>query len=370
LSQRQNAGRRVGHANARRSTRTPAVPHLRLGDLPGANEACGWEARPRGMFRVMNLPVTGVCTLLLLFARHPSSYVIQGESTQRVAVVMEVTDPCKAPIPGAQVELISVENATTKVLAMDPAGSAQAELERGEYDAIVTMQAFRPLSRRVSVNADQGQKLQFVLQIYACPPGCPVISEAPDKSKFVNATIVVVDQSGAAIPDAQIKITPDETVRAPKNPKTDERGELRLKLIPGTYSLFASEPLFSPAGKTIQVSPRPGQIFQVMLPVAETTRDLFVGRVPTAPAASASVAIIVTNSKGIPVPHAQIEARPSSWTLQLWEADERGKLSVKVFPSNYEFAVTSPAYQRWTKHIEIRDGENRTIRVLLAELGI
>jgi hypothetical protein len=322
------------------------------------------------MFRVMNLPVTGVCAFLLLLVGAPSSYGLQVENKQRVAVVMEVKDPGNATIPGAQVELISVENATTKVLVMDRAGSAQAELEPGEYDAIVTMKAFRTLSRCVSVNADQGQKLQFVLQVGGCPPGCPVSSEAPDGSKFVDATIVVLDQAAAVLPDAQIKLMPEATVRAPKNAKTDERGELRLKLIPGTYFLFAAEPLFSPTEKTIHVSPGPGQVFQVILPIAETTQQVFLGPPPTAPATSASVSIIVTNSKGIPIPYAQIEARPTGWPSQLWEADEHGKLNVKTSPSNYEFAVTSPAYQRWTKHIQIRDGENRTIRVLLVELGI
>jgi hypothetical protein len=253
---------------------------------------------------------------------------------------------------------------------MDLAGSAQAELEPGEYDAIVTMEGFRTSSGRVSVNADRRQKLQLVLEVGGCPPGCPVISEVPDGSKFVDAMIVVLDQAGAGLTDAQIKLMPEAMVRAPKNPKTGKRGELRLQLIPGTYLLFAAQPLFSPAGKIIQVSPVPGQVFQVILPVAETTQNVFVGSSPTAPATSASVAIIVTNSKGIPIPYAQIEARPTGWTSQLWEADEHGKVNVKAFPSNYEFAVTSPAYQRWPKHIQIREGENRTIRVLLAELSI
>ena len=318
--------------------------------------------------RVMKLTITGVCAVLLLLVGPPSSCGLQIEGKQRVAVVIQVKDPGNGTIPGAQVELVSVENATTSVLVMDPAGSAQAELEPGEYDAIVTMEGFRTLSPRVRVNLEQGQKLQFVLEVGGCPPGCPVIAEAPEGSKFVDATIVVLDQAGAGLLGAQIKLLPEAMVRAPTNPKTDKRGELRLQLIPGTYFLFAAQPLFSPKGKMIQVSPGPGQVFQVILPAAETTHNVFMGPPPTAPA-TASVAIFVTNSKGIPIPYAQIEARPTGWTSQLWEADERGKLNVKAFPSDYEFAVTSPAYQRWTKHIQILEGQNRTIRVLLDELG-
>jgi hypothetical protein len=50
------------------------------------------------------------------------------------------------------------------------------------------------------------------------------------------------------------------------------------------------------------------------------------------------------------------------------EADEHGKLDFKILPGEYEFAVTSPAYKRWTKKIQIREGENRMVRVLLSGL--
>jgi hypothetical protein len=318
------------------------------------------------MFQAMSLTVSGVCALLLLLVGPPSSYLLQVGSKQTVTVRVEVKDPTTAPVPGAQVELISVDNASSKAVVMDHAGSAQAELEPGEYDVIVTTQGFAPLSRHVNVNTEQGQKLGFVVQVGA---GRLIVLEPPDESKFVDATIVVADQAGAALPDAQIKITPEAMVRAHKNPKTDERGELRLQLIPGTYSLFAANPPFSPAGTTIRVYPGPGQIFRVILPVAETTVTVFMVP-PPPPAASASVAVVVTDLKGIPIPYAQIEARPGGRPSELWEADEHGKLNVKAFPSNYEFAVTSPAYKRWTKDIQIRDRENRMIRVLLAESGI
>ncbi|MGB2666669.1 MAG: hypothetical protein WAK48_21880 [Candidatus Acidiferrum sp.] len=125
---------------------------------------------------------------------------------------------------------------------MDQVGAAQVQLKPGEYDAIVTMRAFRTLSRRVKVAANQGEELQFVLHVDGCPPGCPIQSEIPDADKLLDATIRVLDKSGAIIPDAQIKLIPDSLVRAPKNPKTDERGELRVQLFPGTYYLFAVEP--------------------------------------------------------------------------------------------------------------------------------
>ena len=68
----------------------------------------------------------------------------------------------------------------------------------------------------------------------------------------------------------------------------------------------------------------------MILPVTETTVTVFKVP-PPSPAASASVAVFVTDLKGIPIPYAQIEARPKGWPSELWEADEHGKLNAKVF---------------------------------------
>jgi hypothetical protein len=334
------------------------------------------------IFQVMNPPITSISIFLfvLIGAFSPSAVQVTSGNKEPVAIVVEVKDPGNGPIPGAKVELISVESATAKTLEMDQYGSARAELQPGDYDAIVAMRAFGTLSRRVSVSG--GQKLQFVLQMDACPPGCVEVAP-PDRNKFVDATVVVLDQSGALIPNAQIRLMPDTLVRIPNNPKTDQRGELHVLVIPGVYYLFAAEPAFSPVEKTIEVKAGPDQIFSLFLHIAESTSTVFVGR-PNFPVdsqgissyrspsvASAQISIFVTNSKGIPIPFAQIDALGPSLSgiaQGVLEADEHGKLDFKILPGEYKLVVTSPAYKRWTKEIQIREGENRGIRVLLADL--
>jgi hypothetical protein len=299
-------------------------------------------------------------------------------ANKSVPVTITVTDESGAPIPQAKTEIISVANADGKTAVTDSTGSARFELLAGDYDVIVTAQAFKTLSRRVSVSAGEGQKLEFALRVSTCPPGpCAVFPGPAEEKDLVTATILVVDPTGAVIPDTQIKLLPDAFVKASRDPKTDEKGEVSVKLLPGIYYLFAAVPVFLPAEETVQVQAAPNQTFRIALQLAERTRTVEVGRpsLPVSenlvdgshppPIASASLTINVTDSVGGPIPYAQIGGLPPEAVWKFPEADEAGKFNLKLAPGDYDVVVTSPTYLRWTKHIQVRSGDSRTLRVLL-----
>ncbi|HTG27638.1 MAG TPA: carboxypeptidase-like regulatory domain-containing protein [Methylomirabilota bacterium] len=97
------------------------------------------------------------------------------EVNKSVPIAIEVTDERGSAIPNAKVEIISVTDADGKTVVTDINGSAQLELQAGDYDAIVTDPAFKALSRCVSVSGDN-RTIKFALRVGGCPgpDPCPV----------------------------------------------------------------------------------------------------------------------------------------------------------------------------------------------------
>ena len=323
-----------------------------------------------------SISASTLTALLLTFCSLLSSQTTKKPAT----VIIEVSDGHGSPIPDAQVEIISV--ASAKTVKTDQMASARFELEEGDYDVILTCLAFKTLHTRITVKPGESQKFEFALRVGGCPSPdpCPVFPAPPEIKDLVPLTIVAVDPSGAAVPDVQIRLLPDSLVKAPTDPKTNERGELSVDLLPGSYYLFAAVPLFLPLAERIQVQAAPNQVVQVLLRLPELTRTVRVGgpnfpvqtnlpapKLPSPPVATASLTIIVMNSTGVALPHAQIGGfqKEAAWSFP--ETDEYGRFNVKVVQGSYELVVTNPGFLRWTKDIQLQEGENRTVRVLLNE---
>jgi hypothetical protein len=196
----------------------------------------------------------------------------------------------------------------------------------------------------------------------------------------VSLNIVVIDPSGGAVPDAQIKLSSLPS-KSPKNPETNEAGALSLDVVPGSYYLYVSSPNFVPWAKHIEVGTAPTQAVRVELQVAKTTVMVQVcspcppiqtGSAPQLPPVSTplppsfgSVTLVVTNATGGAVPYAQIGGLTPTNTQKSPEADEHGRFSTKVDPGSYELAVTSPGFLRWTKRIRVENGKNITVNIAL-----
>jgi hypothetical protein len=313
--------------------------------------------------------ICGAEVLVLILAS--ASMVLAQSPDKRVRVKIEITDEGSGPIPRAKAEIISVATAESTVVTTNDLGAAQIDLAMGDYDAIVSCNSFRTLHRRMNVSASDGQTVMFTLRVASFSG--PTVPD-PDPTKFVDVRIVVADPSEARIPGVQIRLS-ESTASA--NAKTNEGGELSVKVVPGTQFLFASVPLFQPVARTIQIKAGSDQTVSVTLPLVELTTivqgagphppmDMNQAHRPT-PLASSTLIITVTNLEGIPIPYAQVGGVPLEAIWKFPEADEEGRIKLKLIRGEYDVVVTSPMYDRWTKQIYLRDEENREIRALLAK---
>jgi TonB-dependent receptor len=95
-------------------------------------------------------------------------------------------------------------------------------------------------------------------------------SQATAKSGWIEGT--VVDQSGAVLPGAQVKVSPSDTIG-----KTDEQGNYRVDAIPaGQYTLTVSYIGFKPVAKPVTVVDGQAAKLDVTLPAASATEDILV----------------------------------------------------------------------------------------------
>jgi hypothetical protein len=92
-----------------------------------------------------------------------------------------------------------------------------------------------------------------------------------------SLTIVVTDASGAPIPHAQVRLVP-ALDPAPAMMATDDKGKLRLDLLPCSYGLIVSDPGFKTSDSQINVQPATnGQTITVTLTVGTFSGLSFVG---------------------------------------------------------------------------------------------
>lgn len=198
----------------------------------------------------------------------------------------------------------------------------------------------------------------------------------------VSIMVTVMDPSGAVMPGVQLKISPPADPPL-NNPKTNNEGKFLVCLVPGGYDLYASYPDFKPWSKHIEISDAASHAVEVYMQLAESTQFIDMGgpsfpgqRFPVQPLnptykdpASATMTVTVTDRTGAVVPYAQIGGVPlATGSAGIQEADENGKISIKVVPLSFDLKVTSPGFDRWKKRIKIQNGESQTVDVILEAL--
>jgi hypothetical protein len=306
------------------------------------------------------------------------SLLAAQEIKKSAIVTLEVVDPTGAPIPKARTEFVSVETARAKSSVADDTGRVQIELGQGSYDVIVSSQGFKTTNQQVHVNGDARQKFAVALRVAGCPTTdpCPVLPDdtPPRGEEIVKVTMVAVDGTGAVIPGVQIRMAP-RLANIPEDLKTNDRGEVVVELRADNYFLWAAAPSFEPIFKQVQVEKVAMQTVRLQLQAAKASNIVHMGGpnypVPInavaakPPVASVFVSMKVTDMIGAPVSYAQFSGFPLKTEWNYPEVDEQGELAFKMMPGSYDVVVSSPGFQRWTKHIELQDGEDRMVRVLL-----
>jgi hypothetical protein len=116
-------------------------------------------------------------------------------------------------------------------------------------------------------------------------------------------TIVVTDPNGAVVPHAQVRLTPapDPT---PGVMETDEKGKLRIDLLPGEYSLSVSRAGFKRSdAKVVVKQATDGQTITVSLEVGAFTDPISVTSDP-------EILLTVPSHDSIKLSVAQLKALP------------------------------------------------------------
>ncbi|MFI5102942.1 MAG: M28 family peptidase [Terriglobales bacterium] len=85
---------------------------------------------------------------------------------------------------------------------------------------------------------------------------------------------------------------------------------------------------------------------------------------------TASVTIVVTDSTGAVIRHAQIKLSPEPTATSNLEAGDDGRLTVDLGPGSYELSAASPHFLTQTEHLQVQDADNQTVFVELRGDGV
>lgn len=217
------------------------------------------------------------------------------------------------------------------------------------------------------------RRTAFVVLAIAVLMGCRGLFAQEQNGQI---DVEVTDFTGAVVAHAQIKLRPQPKA-APKNPETSNYGKLSLTVPAGDYELFVATPQLAPWAKKIHVEQGKTENVNVALQnphdnvIVHTDRKSPIDMHPIhapEPPRPVPVAIQVTDPTGAAVPYAQVWAASMN-TREQREADERGRLELKLIPDEYAVAVTSPSFTRWRQYVQI-DTKTRLIRVVLREMHV
>jgi hypothetical protein len=194
---------------------------------------------------------------------------------------------------------------------------------------------------------------------------------AQNTGKTAQLGIVVTDKTNAYVAGAQLKICPHAAV-LPKSPQTYQSGTLRLNLIPGSYDLFVASPPFKPWYRQIDLREGSNETVTAVLEYGGHTlvesggHKLFntSNGLGASPPAQEPLEIDVTDEAGTPVAYAVLDGLPVDKPM----ADENGELRLKLVPTTYLIAVTSPGYERWEKTVEVLPRHDKVVKVVLTRI--
>jgi Carboxypeptidase regulatory-like domain len=173
-------------------------------------------------------------------------------------------------------------------------------------------------------------------------------------------SIIVTDKTNAYVAGAQIKICPHAGV-LPQKPQTYQSGTLRLNLVPGSYDLFVASPVYKPWYRQVDLRAGSNETITAVLEAAgRTLVHTGHGWDPPSPPAE-PLRIDVTDEAGVPIAYASFDGFPDANTM----ADEKGQLRLKLVPTTYLVAVTSPGYERWEKIVEVIPRQENLVKVVL-----
>lgn len=195
------------------------------------------------------VPMISACNAaIILFAFIAASTTpLIAQQDARTHLTIKVTDITGAPIPKAQVRLMSSADEKLLAFTADIEGIADVRLEPGEYQYRVGSQGFCPKNGTVTIDdAEVQQDLSAKLQVYSCPGPCAApcvtVLGVALSSGYPVRIKVQTDVAGAVVSGALIEVDPSSS--GLRTIKTDASGQAVIGLPTGTHSLRVSAPGF------------------------------------------------------------------------------------------------------------------------------
>lgn len=189
----------------------------------------------------------------------------QEKSGQLIVRVMDTTG---AMVPRAQVRVLPIPNTVPNNLETAENGTLTLSVPPGNYQLFVSFPWFTPSVKKIQVHQGKTEQITVVLE----NPGDTEIVSTGDHRNVnsaeaaqphpVSVTIKVTDQTGAAVPFAQVWVAGEQH-------EVDERGTLHLNLVPNAYYFTVTSPLFKRWRERLQI--RAGT---AIIPVTLTKTDV------------------------------------------------------------------------------------------------
>jgi hypothetical protein len=237
-----------------------------------------------------------------------------------VPVTVVVKDSTGWPVSTAAVQVSPPQHGSDPRIKADGDGRIALSLQRGQYDLRVFGRGFQIATEHVSVV--QAMSVPVVLKVETNSTSPEVIetplavdTEAPAVSAMIQSapapaagytpvTVVVTDSSGAAIPGAEIRVTPGSP--AGDRLITDEQGRAQLGMPAGHYQIEVTAQGFSPNKGALIVVDKP-QTLTVTLTAVPSSSGVPVSAGP-APMQPGAVPLEST----VETPHAEGASAPAA----------------------------------------------------------
>lgn len=156
-------------------------------------------------------------------------------------LIIRVTDTSGAVVPRAEVRVLPKPNTVPDNPETNEYGTLALSVPPGSYELFVSFPWFTPWGNKVQVHQGKAEKIRVVLQN---PHDTEIVSGGDHRTiqmdsnmnstqdvappRPVGIAIKVTDQTGAAVPFAQVWVAREQR-------ETDQRGTLHLNLIPNAY---------------------------------------------------------------------------------------------------------------------------------------
>ena len=191
--------------------------------------------------------------LLLLGLLNPQLNAQSARKTARLSIM--VTDRTNAYVAGAQIKVCPHGGRLPTNPQTNQPVKLQSELDPGDYDLFVTSPAFKPWSKRIQLREESDETVTAVLEVTArtlVRTGHGGLDPAPPAAEWLD--IDVSDEAGVPVAFAQLLGLDDLGERRNFGiMDVNEKGELRLKVVPMTYLIAATSPGYERWEKRVEV---------------------------------------------------------------------------------------------------------------------